>query len=38
MFFWAFVVAAGMASLGMVCWGVILGAVAPVDWRKGAPT
>jgi MFS family permease len=31
-FYWAFVVAAGMAMLGVVGWGLMIRKIAPVDW------
>ena len=31
-FYWAFVVAAGMAMLGVVGWGLMIRKVAPVEW------
>jgi len=32
-FFWAFIAAAAMTSLGMVGWGLVIGKVAPLQWQ-----
>jgi len=32
-FYWAFVIAAGMAMLGVVGWGLMIRKVVPVDWE-----
>jgi len=35
-FYWAFVVACGVAVLGAFTWGVVIRKVTPLDWPTGA--
>ena len=37
-FFWAFIAAAAMTSLGMVGWGLVIGKVGPLHWPVGITT
>jgi len=34
-FFWPFLITAGMAGLGTLCWVFLVGPVTPVDWGAG---
>jgi MFS family permease len=36
-FYWAFVVAAGMAMLGVIGWGLMIRRIAPVEWASSEP-
>ena len=35
-FFWAFIIAGGVALTGMIGWVAIIGRVAPLDWSRPA--
>ncbi len=33
-YFWAFAIAAAVSAGGLLCWGVVVGRIEPVEWRR----